>query len=326
MIQIEDSGLGATAHHGGEKARPTVAILMCTFNGARFLREQLDSFQTQSLNDWILYVSDDGSTDATLQVINEYQDRWGAGRLICFDGPRSGFAQNFLSLIRRSEIDADYFAFSDQDDIWLDDKLSRALSALEAFNPELPNLYCSRTRLVNEAGGVIGHSPLFAKPPSFRNALVQSIAGANTMMINASARRILTQVSPSAEIIAHDWLTYLVVSGCGGQVSYDPRPSLDYRQHGNNLIGSQLTWRDRIRRLGSLWSGQRQAWTDANLRVLESIDAPLTAETRTTLEHFERARSLGLPARLCEISKSGVYRQTLAGSLSLYVAACLGKV
>lgn len=325
LDQIEEQGSSASTTSGGT-ARPAIAILMCTFNGGRFLREQFDSFETQSLTDWVLYISDDGSTDTTLQIIDEYQSRWGARRLICFEGPRAGFAQNFLSLIRRSAVNADYFAFSDQDDVWLEDKLSRALSALQHLPPERPNLYCSRTRLVDETGSVIGHSPLFHKPPSFFNALVQSIAGANTMLINDSARRILKQVPPSMGVVAHDWLTYLLVSGCGGQVIYDPQPSLDYRQHGNNLIGSQTTWRDRVRRLGGLWSGQRQAWTDANLHVMESIDAPLTVEARTTLMHFKRGRSLGLLTRLYEIRKSGVYRQTLAGSLSLYLAACMGKM
>ncbi|MCF7534705.1 glycosyltransferase family 2 protein [Pseudomonas sp. P2498] len=299
---------------------------MCTFNGARFLREQLDSFEAQSFTDWVLYISDDGSTDTTLQIIHEYQHRWGTRRLIRLDGPRTGFAQNFLSLIRRNEIDADYFAFSDQDDIWFSDKLGRALSVLRDMAPDTPNLYCSRTRLINDIGGVIGHSPLFDKPPSFRNALVQSLAGANTMLINDSARQLMAQVPPSTCVVAHDWLTYLVVSGCGGEVQYDAQPSLDYRQHGNNLIGSQSTWRERVRRLGGLWSGQRQAWTDANLYVLEIINAPLTLESRATLMHFERGRSLRLPTRLYEIRKSGVYRQTLAGSLSLYLAACMGKV
>lgn len=323
--QIEDQGPGASSHCGG-KARPTIAILMCTFNGARFLREQLDSFEAQSFTDWVLYISDDGSTDTTLQIIQEYQNCWGAKRLIRLDGPRTGFAQNFLSLIRLSEIKADYFAFSDQDDIWFSDKLSRALSVLQDMAPDKPNLYCSRTRLVNEAGAVTGHSPLFGKPPAFRNALVQSLAGANTMLINDTARRILAQVPPSTDIVAHDWLTYLVASGCGGEVHYDAQPSLDYRQHRNNLIGSQSTWADRFRRLGGLWSGKRQAWTDANIHVLETISAPLTIESRATLMHFKRGRSLGLPTRLREIRKSGVYRQTFAGSLSLYLAACLGKV
>jgi glycosyltransferase involved in cell wall biosynthesis len=308
------------------RAHLTVAILMCTYNGASFLRAQLDSFEAQSFDAWTLYISDDGSTDATRDIIAEYRVRWGDDRLICFEGPQCGFAQNFLSLVRRSEIKADFFAFSDQDDIWFSDKLSRAVFALHKFDPDAPNLYCSRTRLVDKAGHVIGHSPLFNKPPSFRNALVQSIAGANTMLINESARRVLTTVSPAADVIAHDWLIYLLVSGGAGKVIYDADPTLDYRQHSKNLIGSNFRWRDRLRRVAHLLSGKRKAWTDANLAVLESMNEFLTEEAKTTVMHFVRGRSSALPIRLLEIKKAGVYRQTVAGSLSLFAAVCLRKV
>lgn len=299
---------------------------MCTFNGAHFLREQLDSFEAQIFSNWTLYVSDDGSTDLTKAILAEYKERWGAEKVVVFEGPQRGFAQNFLSLIRRPGLAADFFAFSDQDDIWFRDKLSRGIASLIGIDPDVPSMFCTRTRLVDENRKVIGYSPTFQKPPSFQNALVQSIAGANTMLINEAARQILAQVPIDAHIVAHDWLAYLLIGGCGGEMKYDPQPSLDYRQHGNNLIGSNSTWRDKFRRLADLFSGQRKAWTDANLQVLEGVDAPLTESTKAIITHFKRGRTLGLPARLWEIKKSGVYRQTRSGSVSLYIAAVLGKV
>ena len=99
--------------------QPHVAILMCTLNGERFLKEQLDSFTTQTHQDWTLWVSDDGSTDQTLEILRATQAEWGADRLKIVEGPRKGFARNFLSLACRAEIEAEYFAFSDQDDVWL---------------------------------------------------------------------------------------------------------------------------------------------------------------------------------------------------------------
>lgn len=303
-----------------------VAILMCTFNGAAFLREQLESFSSQSLRSWTLFVSDDSSTDATRSILAEYQARWGEHRLVIFEGPCQGFGKNFLSLLKRPEVKGKYFAFSDQDDIWFSDKLERSVSRLAPLDRQTPTLYCSRTRLIDAVGKVTGASPLFAKPPSFQNALVQSIAGANTMLISPAARDVLLLLPEETTVIAHDWLAYLLVTACGGTAIYDAEPTLDYRQHDSNLIGANASFGDKVRRLHKLLSGRLVEWNDVNLKILESMNSMLTQQSRTTLMHFEKARRLGLTGRLFEIRKSGIYRQTLEGKISLFMAICLGRI
>ena len=106
---------------------PSVAILLGTYNGEKFLEAQLDSLEAQSVTNWTLYVSDDGSTDATLDIIHRYQSKWGTDKIRYRLGPQKGFAQNFLSLACDTSIKADYYAFCDQDDVWLPEKLSIAL-------------------------------------------------------------------------------------------------------------------------------------------------------------------------------------------------------
>ena len=101
----------------------SVAILLATFNGEKFLAEQLDSLQAQSVKNWRLYVSDDGSTDSTVDIIKRYQEAWGSDKLHYRLGPQKGFAQNFLGLACDPEIKADFYAFCDQDDFWLPKKL-----------------------------------------------------------------------------------------------------------------------------------------------------------------------------------------------------------
>lgn len=310
--------------HSGEPAH--IAIMMCTYNGAAFLREQLDSFACQTYPHWTLYVSDDASTDATRSIIEEYQMRWGDHRLICFDGPCEGFGKNFISLLQRPEVCADFYAFSDQDDVWFSDKLERSLSCLIAKTAAQPTLYCSRSQLVDEARQVLGLSPLFARAPSFRNALVQSLAGANTMMINHIARDLLLQLPHDAEIVAHDWLAYLLVTGCGGEVHYDARASLEYRQHACNVIGANNRFRDRLKRLRKMLSGRFMTWNDANIRVLHAMGEQLTAENRAVLAHFEKGRRSGVVTRCCELRRSGVYRQTRFGNITLIIAALLAKI
>ena len=121
-----------------------------------------------------------GGGIGTPQVLAQYVRNWGADRLDVRIGPGKGFVANFLSLACDTAIKADYYGFCDQDDLWDADKLERALAWLDAAPRGMPALYCARTRLIAEDGGDIGFSPFFGKPLTFRNALVQSIAGGNT--------------------------------------------------------------------------------------------------------------------------------------------------
>lgn len=304
----------------------SVAILMATYNGECFLKEQLDSILEQSWDAWKLYVSDDGSCDATMSILLRYQEKFGSERFTIFAGPQKGFAQNFLSLIRRQEVQGDYYAFCDQDDIWHVDKLQKSLAVLSAIPADVPAIYCARTRLVDELGRGIGFSPLFPRVPSFRNALVQSVAGANTMTINGAAREILALIPESAEVVSHDWMAYLLISGSGGQVFYDPEPTVDYRQHGANLIGSNSSLCDRLVRLRKMLHGTFRKWNDLNIGVLAMFRERLSADSMNALDCFEAARDASFFNRFFLLKRSGVYRQTRLGNIGLLVASWLKRL
>lgn len=304
----------------------SVAILLCTYNGAEFLAEQLDSIERQTHRDWVVYASDDGSSDATLDILRSYQGRFGSERLVILQGPCRGFSSNFMSLVRNSSVRADFYAFCDQDDVWYSDKLERGLIRLRASSREFPALYCSRTRIVDGEGFVLGLSPLFSKRPSFANALVQSLAGANTMILNDHARALLGRTPEDAHVVSHDWLAYLMVSGVGGDVFYDSEPGLDYRQHGRNLIGANGSVLARVRRMGMMLSGRFRKWSACNIYALSSVESDLTAQNREALRCFESARQVGLLRRLYLLKLSGVYRQTALGNFGLVFAACIGGV
>ena len=134
-----------------------MAILLCTFQAQRFLADQLQSIQTQTCPSWKVWVSDDGSTDQTLGILHEHVQRWGGSRLHLRPGPCRGSTANFLSLACAPEIDAEFFAFCDQDDLWHPDKLERALQWLQTVPADTPALYCSRTVLVDEHDQTLGH-------------------------------------------------------------------------------------------------------------------------------------------------------------------------
>ncbi|WP_292519541.1 glycosyltransferase family 2 protein [Mesorhizobium sp.] len=297
-----------------------MAVLMATKDGAAFIGEQLESLFAQSWPTVDLRVSDDGSTDATVAIVEAWRSRWNKGSVTLVDGPRKGFAANFRSMIIDPRIDADYYAFCDQDDVWEPDRLESAIRWMEGEDSYMPLLFCSRTATISETGVPAGHSPLFRRPPSFRNALVQSIAGGNTMLFNRKARDLLVKASVRTEFVSHDWWAYLIVTAAGGKVRYEPRPLVRYRQHAANLVGANVSWKARFSRLGRLFQGQFATWTDSNLRGLAVNRDLIARDAALCLRLFIRARKGSTSRRFSLLRKSGVYRQTLMGTLGLYLA------
>lgn len=308
------------------KDGPKVAILLCSFNGQKYLADQLQSFADQTHPNWQLWVSDDASQDGTLAIVESYQKRWDAGRLFLCRGPGKGVAANFLSLTCNPDIKADFYAYSDQDDVWDADKLERALAWLQTVPEAVPALYCSRTLLVDGNNMEIGVSPLFAKPLSFKNALVQNIGGGNTMVFNNAARRLLAAAGADVKLVLHDWWAYMVVSGCGGALFYDPRPTIRYRQHSQNIVGENNSAMARLARAHKLWRGRFRGWIDVNLEALTSVRHLLTEENRLTLDCFSQARQGHFPMRVLDIWRSGIRRQTLAGNIGMFVASVLNRI
>lgn len=308
---------------------PQVAICLCTYQGQKFLTEQLDSLLAQTYSNFYIWVSDDGSNDQTLNILEKYQVRLGGERFFICRGPGKGFVANFFSLLAHKDLCADFFTFCDQDDIWKEDKLERAIKCLMSISSDIPALYGTRTQLIDQEGREIGFSPLFSRPFSFSNALVQSFAGGNTMMMNQAARSLICETMKKVDthkIVSHDWWSYLVVSGTGGNILYDPYPSLLYRQHSGNLMGSNARFLNRIVRVQQLLGGLLKRWTSQHVELLGQIYEYLSSENKECLDVFIEMRQTWLVPRLFLFFKSGVYRQTRLDNLGLFVAVLLKKI
>jgi glycosyltransferase involved in cell wall biosynthesis len=306
-------------------AHPKIVILLATKNGGDYLQEQLDSFRAQTYRNWELQVSDDGSMDDTIRIVRLFAESV-SQRVVVRDGPQRGFWQNFMSLVRSGDIDGDLFAYSDQDDIWFPEKLARAVTWFETHDARQPALYFTRTELIGADGTSNGHSPLFTRPPVFRNALVQNIGGGNTMVFNREARLKLQATPADAVLVAHDWWTYQLVTGVGGVAHYDPWPSLKYRQHDQNIIGSNIGIRARTERLLAFLNGRVVTWNDVNLERLGRMCDLLTPGNAAVLQNFASARRSPSLKRLILLWKSGVYRQNLVENVGLFIAALLGRI
>jgi len=268
----------------------TVTILLCTFNGERFLAQQLASLERQTVANWKLLASDDGSSDHTKSMLQAFRASCEPGQVKIVHGPRRGAPANFLFLACAKELASEYYAFCDQDDIWEADKLARAIDVLEQAGRGVPALYGSRTRLIDENGRTTGFSPLFPKTPTFRSALVQSIAGGNTLVFNQKARELLAFCGADVDIPSHDWWLYQVTSACGGHVYYDAYPSVRYRQYAQNVIGSNMGWAARMRRLRIRGRGRFRHWAELNVAALTRLRPRMNAENQQIFDLFCKAR------------------------------------
>ena len=217
--------------------KPAVAIVLATYNGSRFLQQQLDSIAAQTGVDWVLCWRDDGSSDDTVAIVTAFLARVRRGARVPGPAERIGPSASFLALLAHAAAvypDA-IVAFADQDDVWFKNKLLRGVRGLAGVGG--PAIYCARQILVDEALVVLRPSAPLQTPPGFAAALTQNIATGCTVMLNPAAVALVTgSRAPSATL--HDWWCYLVVTASGGRLVLDQEPSMLYRQHGANMIGA----------------------------------------------------------------------------------------
>lgn len=304
---------------------PHVAILLAAYNGEKYIVEQLQSLIAQTHNKISIFVSDDSVNEETYNVIHDFIVTNQIQNIYYLKGPQLNFVQNFLSMVRNENIEADYYAFCDQDDIWHKNKISNALAQLERLDNNFANIYCGRTRLVDEDGSFIGYSPLFKKKPSFNNALVQNIAGGNTMVFKNTLKSHLASL-PNSACISHDWLAYIISTATGGRVIYSEKADIDYRQHSSNIIGSNKGFFARLKRISLLLSGEYRKWNQQHDLILSQNKHIITPANFEVYTRFCRARNGNLCSRLYYFFKSKVYRQSFFGNVALLLGVILKKV
>jgi len=213
---------------------PFVTILLATYNGARHLPEQLCSLAGQTRRPEKLVVRDDGSSDDSIGLVREWGTAVGIPVHVVPAGERLGPARSFLAALRAAG-PADIYFFCDQDDVWLPEKVARAVDAVTATPADVPHLHATRLEIVDEHLQPLraGYLPTEL---SFASAACESVLTGCTMAFNTALARLLSG-DPPRFLIMHDWWAYLVATACG-HVSYDARPSLLYRQHGANTLGA----------------------------------------------------------------------------------------
>lgn len=218
-----------------------VQVLMSTYNGERYLKEQIDSIMQQDceekgLAQVFLLVRDDGSQDGTKKILEKAEIKY-AGRMMWYRGENKGVIESFFELVQHASKEMDYYAFSDQDDFWCEDKLRCGIEALEKTDEKKVALYCCRTKLVDEnlkeIPSTIKRPPM---RPGFCNALIENICNGCTIVMNRRLLQMAQKEFPSFTVM-HDWWFYLLAS-CYGTVIFDETPHILYRQHQGNVVGT----------------------------------------------------------------------------------------
>jgi hypothetical protein len=297
-----------------DAAPPRVAILLSTFNGAQFLRAQLDSFLAQTHANWVLFWRDDGSTDETVAIIRQFATELGEGRCHCLaqSGGHMGPAASFMALLgeaahRAEAIDA--VAFADQDDVWLPHKLARGAIALAARDAAVPALYCARQVLVDAALRHIALSGPSAPHPGFPASLTQNVATGCTVMLNGAALQLVSRSAPSAASL-HDWWCYLLVTAAGGDLLQDDEPVVLYRQHAGNLVGAPPSMPRRAVAALRRGPGVFMNVLRENVAALAAQPELLSEPARRDVMRIHHALQGGTLARLRVLFLPGLQRQT----------------
>ena len=215
-----------------------INIVMSTYNGEQFLAEQIDSIQQQTFKDWQLLIRDDGSSDQTPEIIKSFvaQDP----RIIFInehDCENLGVVKNFFTLIKHDK--ADYYFFSDQDDVWLEDKLETMLAAARQYPDQLPLMVYTDLCVVDQNLQVMNQSMIRSQSHHANTELVQeltenTVTGGVAMINHALAEQWRTLDN----IIMHDWYLALLAAAIGKLVYID-QPGELYRQHDNNVLGAR---------------------------------------------------------------------------------------
>lgn len=223
-----------------------VIVLMSTYNGEKYIKEQIDSILNQKYVDLKLFVRDDGSNDSTVQILDEYQK---LGQLKWYSGENLKPAKSFLNLLKNCD-KADYYAFADQDDYWHEDKLYNALEKLEKEDYKFGKLYISALNVVDSNLNYI-YNQKIPMNIDFKAEMIKNYATGCTMVFDNRLRDIVNK-NEISYIEMHDSLICRIASLYDCPIICDNASFIDYRQHGNNVLGMTnnpiKTWKRRWNR------------------------------------------------------------------------------
>lgn len=211
-----------------------VQILLSTYNGEKYLKEQIESIIKQEEVEISILIRDDGSTDGTMQILTELAKKY--NNIAFYQGKNLGPARSFMELVKHSEDVVSYYAFADQDDVWKPKKIITAIQKLQN-QEKVPSLYISAVEIVDENLNTIGIKKV-AGNPTLEGAIIKNFAYGCTQVFNKKMRDSINQYKPNYLIMHDSWITRICYA-IGGKVIIDENSYIQYRQHEGNVVGAK---------------------------------------------------------------------------------------
>ena len=298
-----------------------VAIAISTYNGEKFISEQLESIFSQCMPEGIeltVFVRDDGSADGTLRILEKYEKE---KKLVLFKGQNLGVTASFMCLLQHIPLYFNYIALCDQDDVWHRDKIESAVIVLSKCDQSIPQLYCSEYIFCDAELSPIGRSTLNKRGVCFDNLLFENVCSGNTMVMNCALHKMTSRLGGDG-VYCHDWWIALLAAAFG-EIHYDKNfYSLDYRRIGENAspTGSGALRLLRYRFTKFIQGDGLESVTLQLRKLLDSTSDDLASGKADTLRLF-----LGLN-RFGKVFYKARLRQTIAGELMLRFLFLSGRL
>ncbi len=304
-----------------------VTVLLATYNGEKYLEEQLKSILDQTYSDFRIVIRDDGSTDNTIEIINRYAEIFPDKIEVCpTSSPTHSAAGNFFKLIEL--YNDDYIMLSDQDDKWLPDKIEKTLAVMQRAEKENENspilvhtdLYVVDKELNVISNSFINYQRLSPERTELNNLLMQnSITGCTVMFNRALHEKLFTLPTVTA---MHDWWLGLIAAAFG-KIVFLNAPTMLYRQHGNNEVGAKDA-----KSLSFLFAKLGQIKKMKQNYKIISIQAEFLLENYAEMLDIKQKKLLnavaGLPKmsklkKIKAIKKHRLYKNTVLRNLAQFI-------
>ena len=291
-------------------AKPVVDVLLGTYNGGKYLEEFLNSLIQQHDVSINLIVSDDGSTDKTIDILKLYKDRFPGFKLV--RGPGKGAAQNYLSLLHYSQ--NRFAAFADQDDIWDSRHLINSVDRLNSYS-DIPALsYSAAIEYYEDKKKPERIWPDRNQITNFDSILFKNYARGCTIALNKSAVDLINSRTPK-HIVMHDWWALQVVF-VHGEVIFAENPEVFYRIHDSNVIGVPHRWKSYRNFLKQLMLGKWGPMGQA-MELNDLFGNSMDLELRLTLDEFLRLQRFSLRQIFKRISHKFFAKEEFVNEISL---------
>lgn len=298
-----------------------VQILLSTYNGDKYLREQLNSFlQLDYFNECKVLIRDDGSTDKTRTILQEYEKH---EQFQIFYGDNIGITDSYLWLMEHSDPNCLYFSPSDQDDVWLPNKVSLALSVLDGQDNSKPLLLGTLSHIVDSSMKPIMDLPVPKRPTSYYNAMIQNVLPGHTQVMNRAMLDLILQHGVR-DVHVIDWWFYLVGAAMG-KVILLPEYTVLHRIHDANAVGVSRGFLESLAgRISYIRAGRGNAFSKQLDAFYQIFGTELPDEYRAETEKFLGAQS-NIVSRLHYVLSCKAYRQSIREDLAFRCLYLMGK-